>query len=162
MFLQSALFKVADLNACNLKLRVGSERWTILVLVTCQCCPWVMKYCRTSCALRCWEGWSYPTSRCQYVDVSVDRRIPRPSSSALDECCHLSLQRTLYFKGYPIKKREVLQQAAAFPLYSNYHINVHVPSRFWTCVLWWLQSGERLHVALDRLATTAGIISELS
>ena len=106
MFLQSALFKVADLNACNLKLRVGSERWTILVLVTCQCCPGVMKYCRTSCALRCWEGWSYPTSRCQYVDVSVDRRIPRPSLSALDECCHLSLQRTLYFKGYPIKINE--------------------------------------------------------
>ena len=51
----------------------------------CRCCRGVMKCCCTSCALLYMEGWSYLASRCRYVDISVHVRIPRPSSSSLDE-----------------------------------------------------------------------------
>ena len=56
-----------------------------LILVTGRWCPGMMKRFGTSHALSHWEDHSYPTSRCGYVDVSVDYHIRWPSTSALDE-----------------------------------------------------------------------------
>ena len=45
-------------------------------IVTCQCCPRVMKVLCTPCALSVWEGIPYPTSKCRYVDERAE--IPHP------------------------------------------------------------------------------------
>ena len=49
--------------------------------------PGVMKRCCTPCALLCCGEWPYPTSRCQYDEVSINGRIPRRSVDiTLDGC----------------------------------------------------------------------------
>ena len=55
------------------------------IVFTCRWCLGVVKSLCTSSALLFWEGCSYPTLWCRYVDVFVDARTLRPSVSALDE-----------------------------------------------------------------------------
>ena len=64
---------------------------------TCCLSPWVMKVIRTSCALLIWVGIPYPTSRCRYVNVSIDGCPLRPSVSALDEY-HIPRVITCHFR----------------------------------------------------------------
>ena len=64
---------------------ICSPTLSVFVGVTCRCCPGVMKRCCMLCAGLCCEEWPYPTSWCQYVDVSLDGRIPRRSVPSLEE-----------------------------------------------------------------------------
>ena len=62
-----------------------------------------MKSCCMSHAVLCGEGWSYPASRCRYVDVSIDDHVPWSSPLALDEYHiprEMSLKKQLY--GYTL------------------------------------------------------------
>ena len=55
------------------------------IYLTCRCCRGVMKCFCSSSALCCREGRLYLASRCRYVDVSIDKKIPHPVLSNLKE-----------------------------------------------------------------------------
>ena len=77
-------------------INVSSFLFKNCLVFMCRRCPGVMKLCCTPCTLSYFEEWPYPASRCRYVDVSIDGRIPwRSVDISLNGCTQQRLKSSL-------------------------------------------------------------------